>query len=437
MHNKTKFWHFNNMRILILLAFCLVLYKNTFSQHEITVYKNQTLDPLIETVLLYQVSEIADPVPIISLGSNQQLILNFDILKTTNDFFQYTFEHCNADWQPSNMSKNEYLSGNFTNSISNFSFSTNTYQKYVNYNCTFPNNEISFTRSGNYVIKIFKDFNEDDLVIVRRFMVIDPRVTLSATVNSATDVKFRFTKQEIDFNIDFKNFNIPNPFNDVKVSIAQNNNWSNAITDLKPNFVNNGQLIYNYETGNLFNGGNEFRQFDIRSLRFFSFNVAEKFVDSMKNAVLKTDELRAHLAYFNQADYNGKRAIQNKDGSKNLSDGDYALVHFSLKSNNDIHPKGVYIFGELTDWQIQDKFKLDFFPDKKLYYKKVKLKQSYYNYEYVTIADDGVSAETIFTEGNHYETENDYDIFVYHKNQQYGYDELIGYLHFNSSTNKR
>jgi hypothetical protein len=27
--------------------------------------------------------------------------------------------------------------------------------------------------------------------------------------------------------------------------------------------------------------------------------------------------------------------------------------------------------------------------------------------------------------------------FIYHKNQQYGYDELIGYLHMNTNTNQR
>ncbi|NUM30794.1 MAG: DUF5103 domain-containing protein [Bacteroidetes bacterium] len=420
-----------------VLCFIITISNFVFSQDEKTVYTNQTFDPLIESVLLTSVSETADPVPLISLVETTKLQLSFDLLKTNNEFYQYTFIHCDANWKESNMNKNEFLSGNFNNSISDFSFSTNTYQKYVSYRCVFPNNDVKFTRSGNYVIKVYRDFNEDDVVLIRRFMVIDPKVTVTATVNSATDVKFRFSKQEVDFNVDFKNFNIPNPFSDVKVSILQNNNWTNAITDLKPNFVNNAQLVYNYETGNLFPGGNEFRQFDIRSLRFFSYGVADKFIDSMTNAVLKTDELKAHLQYFSQADFNGKRAIQNKDGSKNLTDGDYAIVHFTLKSNNEISPDGVYIFGELTDWQIKEKFKMDYYPEKRIYYKSVKLKQSYYNYEYVTLSDDKITPETTFTEGNHFETENDYDIYVYHKNQQFGYDELIGYLHFNSNTNRR
>lgn len=157
----------------------------------------------------------------------------------------------------------------------------------------------------------------------------------------------------------------------------------------------------------------------------------------MKNAELKPDETRAHMAYYNQFDYNGKRAIQNKDGSNNIvADGDYALVHFFLKSDNEISPDGVYIFGELSDWMLKPSYKMDYFPDKKYYYKALKLKQSYYNYEYVTVDKEG-KPDLTFTEGNHFETENDYDIFIYHKNQQYGFDELIGYLHLNTNTNRR
>ena len=37
-----------------------------------------------------------------------------------------------------------------------------------------------------------------------------------------------------------------------------------------------------------------------------------------------------------------------------------------------------------------------------------------------------------FTEGNHFETENDYNILLYHRNPFYGYDELIGFQTLNS-----
>lgn len=421
---------------LILCGFIVTLLKAQSGDGS-QVYTNKTYDARVETILLTKTSEPSDPVAMITLNSGEQLQLTFDMLTPVNEYLQYTFVHCDANWEPSNMTQNEYLSGTYVSNINDFKFSTNTYQKYTMYKCVFPSADVSFTRSGNYILKVYRNFDDQDLLFTRRFMIIDPRVTVSATVNSATDVRYRFSKQEVDFYVDYKNFYIPNPFIDVKAVLMQNNNWSNAITDLKPNFVNNSVLNYNYESGNLFPGGNEFRFFDIRSLRFFSMNVAQKYIDSMKNAVLKPDETRAHLAYYNMFDYNGKRAIQNKDGVKIPEDGDYAMVHFFLKSDHELTETGVYIFGELTDWQLKERYKMEYDPAIRCYKKMVKLKQSYYNYEYVTINPETGKPEHVFTEGDHYETENDYDIYLYHRNQQYGYDELIGYLHFNSGILKR
>ncbi len=401
------------------------------------VYTNQILDPNVETVILTKLSEPSDPVPLINLQSKEQLQLTFDILKPTHEFFQYTLIHCNSKWEPSAMNQNEYLGGMYQGNITDIKSSTNTYQKYASYKCVFPNTDLSITRSGNYILKVYRNFDQEDLILVRRLMVIDSKVIVTAQVNSATDVRYRFSKQEVDFWVDYKNYFIPNPFIDVKATVIQNYNLSTSIANLKPNFVNNGQLVYNYEEGNLFCGGNEYRYFDIRSLRFFSMNVADKYIDSMKNAVLKPDMTRAHLAYYNQFDYNGRRAIQNKDGLKIVEDGDYALVHFFLKADHEISPNGIYIFGELSDWQMKEKFRMNYDVSKGMYYKAIKLKQSHYNYEYVTPSDIGNVPEHTFTEGDHFETENDYDVFIYHKNQQYNCDELIGYLHINTNTNKK
>jgi hypothetical protein len=318
--------------------------------------------------------------------------------------------------------------------VSKTSFSTNTFQKYVHYQSTFPTEDMKITKSGNYILKVFRNFDETDLIITRRFMVIDNKTRMSGTVKATSDPAVRSTKHEIDFVADYKDYNIPNPFLDVKAVIMQNNDWETAIYGLKPLFVNNNELIFNYEDKNLMDAGNEYRYFDIRSLRFFSNNVAEKYFDSLNNVVLRPDELRSHLSYSYTIDYNGKRVIANKDGGKLAEDADYAMVHFYLKCANPIAMGPVYIFGELSDWRLQDKFKMTYLPDYKGYYAMVKLKQSYYNYEYVIWNEKEKKIDLTFTEGNHFETENDYHILLYHKNPFYGYDELIGYHMLNSGS---
>tara|TARA_B110000902_G_scaffold66986_1_gene79637 strand:- start:2591 stop:3829 length:1239 start_codon:yes stop_codon:yes gene_type:complete len=399
------------------------------------VYDNTNFDDKIATVILQKDIDIYDPLPLLNLASGSQLRLSFDMLDPNNEFFNFSFVHCDRNWEPSDLQPMEYVTGQTMGEITDFKFSTNAFTKYTHYTVKFPNASMQITKSGNYIIKVYRNFDEEDVLLTRRFMVVDNQTKIRSDIRTATLAEKRFTHQEVDFMVDYKGFSIPNPFLDVNVTILQNNSWNNAIYNLKPLFVNGDQLSFNYEDKNLFPGTNEFRFFDIRSLRFFSNNVIKKYRDSVQNCVLRPEEPKGHLNYVRWLDYNGKRVILNDDGINIVEDGDYALIHFYLKTN-DLSDQGeVYVYGELSDWQLQEKFKMKYFPDYDMYGVSVLLKQSYYNYHFVLKDKEG-NIDYTFTEGNHQETENDYTILIYHKNVFYGYDEIIGATTRNSNTLK-
>ena len=398
-------------------------------------YDNTCFDDKIATVILQKNIDIYDPVPIINLGSTESLKLSFDMLDPQNEFLNYSLIHCDRNWMPSDLQPMDYVNGNTMGEITDFKFSTNTYQTYTHYSLNFPTDEMAITKSGNYILKVFRNFDEEDILLTRRFMVVDIQTKISTSIRSATVPEYRFSHQEVDFSVNYLGFDIPNPFLDVHVTILQNNSWNNAIKNLKPQFVNNNELSFNYENENLLPGTNEFRFFDIRSLRFFSNNVIKKYIDSIHNVVLRPEESKAYLNYVRWIDYNGKRDIFNSDGMNLVEDGDYALVHFNFKSNNLQDMGDVFVYGELTDWQLKDKFKMTYSSELNMYTCPVLLKQSYYNYHFV-LRDKQGNIDYTFTEGNHQETENDYTILVYHKNVFYGYDEIIGLASRNSNTLK-
>jgi hypothetical protein len=414
----------------ILLSLFLVSFLNSFGQKE---YDNSCFDNQIATVILQKNIDIYDPVPIINLGSNETLKLSFDILDPQNEFLNYSLVHCDRNWMLSDLQPMDYINGNTMGEIINYKFSTNTYQTYTHYSLDFPSEDMEITKSGNYILKIYRNFDEEDILLTRRFMVVDAQTKITTTVKSATVPEFRFTHQEVDFIVNYLGFDIPNPFLDVHVTILQNNSWNNAITNLKPQFVNNNELSFNYENENIMPGTNEFRFFDIRSLRFFSNNVIKKYIDTVQNVVLRPEESKAYLNYVRWIDYNGKRDIFNSDGMNLVEDGDYAMVHFNFKSNNLNDMGELFVYGELSDWQLKDKFKMTYSPEQNMYTCSVLLKQSYYNYHFVLRDKEG-KIDYTFTEGNHQETENDYTILVYHKNVFYGYDEIIGLATRNSNT---
>ncbi|MDC0468046.1 DUF5103 domain-containing protein [Bacteroidia bacterium] len=400
------------------------------------VYDNTCYDDKVATVILQKNIGIYDPLPVLNLGSTESLKLSFDMLDPQNEFLNYSIIHCNRNWMPSDLQPMDYVNGNTMGEITDYKFSTNTYQTYTHYSLNFPTEEMTLTKSGNYILKVFRNFDEEDILLTRRFMVVDIQTKISSTIKSATVPEFRFSHQEVDFSVNYLGFDIPNPILDVNVTILQNNSWNNAITNLKPQFVNNNELSFNYENENLFPGTNEFRFFDIRSLRFFSNNVIKKYIDSVQNVVLRPEESKAYLNYVRWIDYNGKRDIFNSDGMNLVEDGDYALVHFNFKSNNLEDMGEIFVYGELTDWQLKDEFKMTYSPELNMYTCPVLLKQSYYNYHFILRGKDG-KIDYSFTEGNHQETENDYTILVYHKNVFYGYDEIIGLGSRNSNTLKK
>ena len=400
------------------------------------VSDNTCYDDKVATVILQKNIGIYDPLPLLNLGSTESLKLSFDMLDPQNEFLNYSIIHCNRNWMPSDFQPMDYVNGNTMGEITDYKFSTNTYQTYTHYSLNFPTEEMTLTKSGNYILKVFRNFDEEDILLTRRFMVVDIQTKISSTIKSATVPEFRFSHQEVDFSVNYLGFDIPNPFLDVNVTILQNNSWNNAITNLKPQFVNNNELSFNYENENLFPGTNEFRFFDIRSLRFFSNNVIKKYIDSVQNVVLRPEESKAYLNYVRWIDYNGKRDIFNSDGMNLVEDGDYALVHFNFKSNNLEDMGEIFVYGELTDWQLKDEFKMTYSPELNMYTCPVLLKQSYYNYHFILRDKDG-KIDYSFTEGNHQETENDYTILVYHKNVFYGYDEIIGLGSRNSNTLKK
>ena len=139
---------------------------------------------------------------------------------------------------------------------------------------------------------------------------------------------------------------------------------------------------------------------------------------------LITDEPNSNRPYFEQFDLNGK-FIVNKDNSFSpKNESEYVNVKFSLQKNNRNLNEKIFIFGQLTNWLIDQNFLLKYNENSKNFETELLLKQGYYNYQYVTLKNNLPSTEEV--EGNYYETNNEYTIYVFHKNPWSRYERLVG-----------
>ena len=386
------------------------------------IKKNSFYD--IRTILLYN-SKNEMSLPIINLNSEEKLELRFDDLTTNISNFYVTIEHFDSNWKKSNLLKSEYVEGFIKDEIISYDYSFNTLQEYIHYNYIFPSENLKPTISGNYKLKVFDNYG--DTIFSRKFMVLEKKINLDVNIKKATLSQDRKIKHEIDFIINHKNFNIVDPFSQIKVIIKQNNKDDNAITDLKPMYIRNSTLIYDFNEENTFLGNNEFRHFDIKSMRYFSERVKNIYSDSSKFKVtLYSDNKRPFNNYSIEPDLNGKFYIKSQEARNSSTEAEYVDVLFSLRSEY-ISNGDLYIIGEMNDWKKNENFKLDYNFQKKQYEKEVILKQGYYNYHYA-INDTSLDyLDVASIEGTHYQTRNEYQIYVYFKDLNDRYEKLIGF----------
>jgi hypothetical protein len=192
--------------------------------------------------------------------------------------------------------------------------------------------------------------------------------------------------------------------------------------------MNRGNVIeYDNESDNLFDGGNEFRHIDLKSILHKTDRMlTSEFDTGYYQIVLKTDEKRTFKVYETDDDINGKLLIKTEEGKNSSNEGDYAWVYFNLQSPNPILTGSVYLTGGLTNWQFNKASVMNYSYSRKSYYTRLLLKQGYYNYQYVVLETGSKCGDVAQIEGNHYETTNEYNIWVYYHTEGNDYDQLIG-----------
>lgn len=390
-------------------------------------YTTRAYDENIRTIIMHTTASELEP-PVINLNGSEQIILRFDDLGNDVRDLYYTFEHCTYDWKSSDLLEMDFIEGYTSDFIANYDFSFNTVQPYVHYKLTFPNSRVSLKRSGNYIIKVFEDDDPEKVVLTARFMIVEPITAIDMDVMPTRVVSERDYRQDIDLKVNLKGLETLNPYSDIELVVRQNFRWDNAIWNLKPSFVKDNVLIYDYQGKLTFDGTNEFRMFDAKSARYRSDKVSD--VDLLEDGYhvyLSPDLMRGFVNYSFEPDINGRYLIKNDDMSDPHLESDYFTIHFTVPVDAPLGNGDLYVFGQLTNWKMNKDFRLKYNPDDLKYELSIPLKQGLYNYQYLWRSKNDKEGRTDRTEGNHSEAENEYMVLVYFKDRSKFSHRLVGY----------
>jgi hypothetical protein len=404
----------------------------SFAQIPDHIYKSN-----IRTVKLFKSGDIYS-YPIINLNSSEQIELHFDDMDGDVKTYYYSYQLCNADWTPSKLFTFDYIKGFQSNRISNYRNSSIALTRYTHYQAVVPDRNCMPSRSGNYLLKVFLNDDTSKLVFTKRFLVVDNKVSVGASMAQPFGGQYFRTHQRIQVAVNTASARL-NTFSqqDIKVSVVQNYVWPTSIFIDRPTIYRGNYFEYSDDALS-FPAGKEWRWINLTSIRLMSDRMRDiKKGYSQTDVYVKPDGDRNSQVYVYYRDNNGLYSIENMDGNNPYWQGDYAYTHFTfIPPGNRPYPgRNIYLFGELTQYATDDSSKMIFNEEKGVYEKTLFLKQGYYNYSYVTVSDNKRPGDTFSfenTEGNNQATENTYMVLIYYRSFGARADELIGYAKVNS-----
>jgi hypothetical protein len=425
---------------LVIISFAIIHSKNycikSQENQAIQVWENKVFKEGIKTILIYKAGwELS--MPVIELNSNDKITLTFDEINQSRKNYSYTVIHCNNKWEQSDILPIEYIDGYEVGTINDYNFSQNTMFDYINYQLDFPTEDTRLLLSGNYIIKVFEDDDPSKIVLTARFYVVEKRIGISANIDKKTLSGLQGQNQYLNFQVKYNESEIINPYESICYKILKNNETELDFNELKPSAIYDNTLKFENIDALSFTGGNEYRHFDTKSFKFLS-DCLEK-IDKMDKAyvvTLKSDFNKSDDEYKLETDLDGKRTIKLENCDKSNIMADYCYVNFELNTVLPIEEGNYYIFGALCNYSISNDFKMDYNMEKKVFEKQILLKQGYYNYKYLFLPNDKKfdnEENRFMTEGNNFQTENEFHIFLYYKPYNENYYRLMGYSYINSS----
>lgn len=406
-------------RNILISAFLFCLYLNLSAEEifikSLRVYssKNQTLLPVIDN----------------SDQSKKFITIEFDVQCNYAPNLSIIFKFCDKNWEPYN---NAFLT--------NYGFNTEynlwleklplrvTDARY-HYTGVFPNKNVTFPFSGKWKFYIVDSQNHNKIYEEGKFIVVYPEVELKVLLekkrleNVIPEIAAlgRVFYLKVFFNLPDTLFN---SYVDL-VEIIENKKMAYPIRIEKDKPTDKTYYEWNGSNEFLFvakdiKPGNEYRQTDLRDTnKYFLKNVNAQY-----DGIDVSDFFRKR-----NKDFNGGSIIVDFKNEY----AEYMNVTFRLRPPENIK-SSVFLIGDFNNWELLPQYKM--LDVDGLLNLTVELKRGIYDYQYVVVDNTGENTNEIdwyILEGNFWETENDYHIFLYYKTQEKGgYDKIIGYKKINS-----
>lgn len=350
--------------------------------------------------------------------------ISFDEMSHDPQQYTYTVVHLDRNYNADDLTSGEYLRGFTSRDITEYELSFNTSRDYTHYSFLFPNEDMTLTASGNYAIVVYRSGYPDSIVLVQRLMVVDPSVSIGAHVSANTDIEFNGRYQQLDLTIG--NLTDNDIASTYTFCVRQNGRDDNAVSGIYPTYIESSRLRWQNCRALIFQGGNEYRHIDTYSRVMAGNNVDRIRYDHRDyHAFLEPTLQRSQEIYMHEFDVDGQLRIHAERVTDPDIEAEYMWVHFVLPAEQPYMDGTIYVGGDWNQNRLDNRSRMSYDNENRCYYLTTLLKQGGYDFQYWFVTRDGaVDLQRI--EGSHWQTENTYEIVVYHHPVSGRYDQIVG-----------
>jgi hypothetical protein len=378
-------------------------------------------DSTIRSIQLHRTGDERQ-LPILSLRSGETLTLSFDLMEGRGRPLSVWFYHANRRWQRDLVSS-EYLDGFPNDHLLNYTPSRGTVVPYTHYTYRFPNDNIRFTLSGNFVVRVSEQGREDAVLFERAFFVTEQttpvemgleNVLVAGNGFSSVAPLVRFTPPtDIQANVF-----------DYQVCFVQNGDLTRPRCTDRPTLVQQPALQFYLEPEAAFPPQPAAYFVDVSQLRIGGRIEATNLTRTPYRLTLEPDYARFPGNSIDPL-LNGQVVIAGavRDVFDPPVAADYALVGFRfVPIDEQPLSADLYVTGSFNGWRSDTATRLVWVPESRWYEGEVLLKQGQYEYRYLTTDARTRRALT----GASPRFENLYTALVYYNDLRVSTDRLIG-----------
>jgi hypothetical protein len=335
--------------------------------------------PEVQTLQLFRSGDESS-LPVIGLTSGERLSLEFDVMGEEGRPLSVYFYHADRNWQY-NLQPGEYMEAFSRDDIYSYDASRGTDVAYTHYEYEFPNDDISFTLSGNYVVRVTERGSEEEVLFEKAFFVtentgklrVDLQTQFGARGVAVQPVARLFPSRLLE----------DHPF-DIRVCFMRSIELSEIKCVEEPNLIEASFFQFRLPRGQTFSVQPLTHVLDITRLQE-SNEIAgvdyqsSPYVVNMARDYARFGEDMRNVELYGQSQVSSVvHDVPNPD-----IDGEYVRVVFRYVPVQEQPIDGsVVVTGSFNDWQFQDKHRMTWESDEGLYRGEALVKQGLHQYQY-------------------------------------------------------